>query len=80
MAGKAIVYTTPTCPYCVKVKEFLSQKGVEFVEVDVASDFQARQELIRKGYRGVPVTVIGEEEIPGFDVAKLEEAIARAGL
>jgi glutaredoxin 3 len=61
------------------VKEFLSRKGLEFEEVDVASDLQARQQFIQKGYRGVPVTVIGKEEIIGFDVAKLEEAIARAG-
>ncbi|HHW55327.1 MAG: glutaredoxin family protein [bacterium] len=80
MAEKPIIYTTPTCPYCDKVKEFLSQKGLVFEEVDVASDPQARQELIQKGYRGVPVTVIGEEEILGFDVAKLEEAIAKAGI
>lgn len=52
---------------------------MEFEEVDVASDLQARQQFIQKGYRGVPVTVIGKEEIIGFDVAKLEEAIARAG-
>ena len=44
--------------------------------VDVASDPQARQEFMAKGYRGVPVTVIGETVVIGFDVEKLEAAIS----
>jgi glutaredoxin len=58
------------------VKEFLSQKGVEYEEIDVAADPEARKEFIAKGYMGVPVTVIGSEEITGFNVEQLEAALA----
>jgi glutaredoxin-like YruB-family protein len=73
---RALIYTTPTCPYCRLVKEFLAQKGIPYREVNIAADREAREEFMRKGFRGVPVTVIGTEEITGFDVPRLERAIA----
>lgn len=58
------------------MKEFLSRRGIEFEEIDVATDPKARQEFVKKGYMGVPITIIGNREIMGFDPPKLEEAIA----
>ncbi len=58
------------------VKEFLSQKGVSFIEKDVSRDQLAAQELVsRTGQMGVPVTVINGEAIVGFDRARLEEVL-----
>ena len=68
---KVLVYTSETCPYCVAAKEFLAENNVEFEERNVTSSEKARNELIEKGYRGVPVIVVGEEEIVGFDKNKL---------
>ena len=49
------VYSTPTCPYCHMVKDFLKEKGVEFEDIDVASDQAAAKEMIGKsGQMGVP--------------------------
>ncbi|NLP17992.1 MAG: glutaredoxin family protein [Firmicutes bacterium] len=76
MATRVIVYSTPTCPYCNLVKEYLEENDVDFSVIDVTVDQEAREEFIRKGYRGVPVTVIGTEEITGFDVSRLEKALA----
>ncbi len=69
---KVQVYSSDTCPYCTAVKNYLSENNVEFVEKNVSTDSEARNELIQKGYRGVPVIVIGEEEVVGFDQAKLK--------
>ena len=77
MAIQVIVYSTPTCPYCNLVKEYLQENDVDFRVVDVTVDQEARAEFVRKGYRGVPVTIIGTEEITGFDVPKLEKALAQ---
>lgn len=74
---KVKVYTSSTCPYCVMAKEYLAEKGVEFEEKNVQTDKVARQELMKMGYTGVPVVVIGEEEIVGFDKAKIDEAIGK---
>ncbi|NLP18311.1 MAG: glutaredoxin family protein [Firmicutes bacterium] len=58
------------------MKEFLSQQGLEYIEVDVSSDPQARKDFMAKGYRGVPVTEIGGEVVIGFDVKRLEDAVS----
>ncbi|MDO4779102.1 MAG: glutaredoxin family protein [Tissierellia bacterium] len=68
---KVIVYSSETCPYCVAVKKFLTEKNVEFEERNVTTSAEARNELIAKGYRGVPVVVVGQEEIVGFDQPRL---------
>ena len=74
---KIKVYTSSTCPYCVMAKEYLAEKGLEYEEKNVQTDKAARQELMKMGYTGVPVVVIGEEEIVGFDKAKIDEAIGK---
>ena len=69
------VYSTPTCPYCIKVKRFLEESGVEYEEKDVASDKEAADESVEKsGQMGVPVIDIEGEIIVGFD----KDAIASA--
>ncbi len=63
-----LVYTTPTCPYCHAVKQFLTQKRIPFVERNVASDPQAAREMVqRSGPQGVPVTIVDDDVIVGFD-------------
>ncbi len=70
------VYSTPTCPFCIQVKEYLSENKVEFTDVDVSSDQEKAQEMIHKsGQMGVPVVEIGEDLVIGFDKPKLEELL-----
>ena len=57
--AKVEVYTTPICPYCVALKEFLKENKVEFEEIDVSQDEMAAKEMIEKtGQMGVPVLEI----------------------
>lgn len=69
------IYTTDTCPYCIKAKKYLSEKGIEYNEKNVHKDFQAKQELLAMGYRTVPVIVINKREIVGFDKQKIDRAL-----
>lgn len=73
--NKVTVFTSSTCPYCTMAKDYLKDKGVEFEEKNVQTDAQARDELMAKGYTGVPVIVIDNEEIVGFDKARLEKLL-----
>ncbi|MAG16347.1 NrdH-redoxin [Candidatus Woesearchaeota archaeon] len=74
---KAKIYTTKTCPWCVKTKEFFTENKVEYEEVDVGTDQKAAQEMFQKsGQMGVPVTDIGGEIIIGFDKNKLKKALS----
>ncbi|MBT3230360.1 NrdH-redoxin [Candidatus Uhrbacteria bacterium] len=73
---KITVYSTPTCPYCKLVKEFLNKHNVEFEEIDVSASHEQAQEMIHKsGQMGVPVTAIGEDIVIGFDKPKLKELL-----
>lgn len=58
--------------FCERVKEFLSQSGVEFTDRDITEDEEALTELEELGYMTTPVTVIDGEVVIGFDIAKLE--------
>jgi len=70
------VYSTPHCTGCRAVKEFLMARNVEFTEVDLAADEEARNLVISKtGYLGSPVVQIGDEFIPGFDPKKMQKAL-----
>ena len=70
------VYSTPTCPWCKKAKEFLNEKQVAFDDVDVSNDEVAAKELVEKsGQQGVPVLDIDGKIIVGFDPVAIEEAL-----
>lgn len=69
------IYTTNTWPHCVTAKEYLSGKGIDYVEKNVQTDMNARKELMEKGYMGVPVIVVDGEEILGFDKGKLDKLL-----
>lgn len=72
-AKNVIVYSTPTCPYCHKVKDYLKQKNIAFTDFDVASDKEARDVMIKKsGQMGVPVIDVDGEIVVGFNPAKLD--------
>ncbi len=70
------VYSTPTCMYCNLLKDFLKENGVEYTEINVAEDEEKRNYIVEKsGQMGVPVTIIGEEVIIGFNQAKISETL-----
>jgi len=53
---KVTVYSTPTCPYCVMAKRYLSEKGVKYEDVDVAADQSKAMEMLTKtGQMGVGI-------------------------
>ncbi len=75
--AKVKVYSTKTCPWCTKVKDFLKEKNVDFENVDVGEDKKASEEMVEKsGQMGVPVTDINGTIIVGFDKEAIEKALA----
>ena len=61
------------------MKEFLSREGYVFEARDVEEDDAAYRELMARGIRTVPATLVGEEVVTGYDQAKLRKALAAAG-
>lgn len=69
---KIKVYSTPSCPYCVTLKEFLKEHNFDFEDIDVSSNQEAAEEMMRKsGQMGVPVVDIDGQIIVGFDKEKI---------
>ncbi len=70
---KIKVYSTPTCPWCVKLKEFLKEKKVEYDDIDVSENQEAANEMMQKsGQMGVPQIEINGKIIVGFDKEAIE--------
>lgn len=62
------LYTTQICPYCVRAKHLLEERGIPFREIDVTRDPDKRAWLVETtGRRTVPQIFIGDEPIGGFD-------------
>ncbi len=61
--------------FCGQTKEFLSRKGIQFVERNIVQEPEALDELRRLGYMATPVTVVDGNVIVGFDQEKLSTAL-----
>jgi glutaredoxin-like YruB-family protein len=70
------VYSTKTCPWCTKAKEFLTEKNIKFENIDVGADQEAAKEMVEKsGQMGVPVIDINGKIIVGFDKEEIEKVL-----
>jgi glutaredoxin-like YruB-family protein len=68
MAKSVTIYSTPTCHFCQAAKAFFDEHGVAFTEHNVADDLEKRKEMVDKsGQMGVPVIIIDDETVIGFD-------------
>ena len=71
---KVQIYSTPSCHFCHMAKDYFKEKGVEYVDFNVAEDQDKRKEMIEKsGQMGVPVIVIGNKIVVGFNKPKVME-------
>jgi len=70
------VYSTPTCPYCVTLKNFLKEHNIQFEDIDVSQNEIAQKEMIENsGQYGVPVVDIDGQIIIGFDQDKIKKLL-----
>ena len=62
-----VVYTTDPCSFCVRVKQLLGARGIEYTEINLARDPAGRAELVDKtGMMSFPQVIIGGELVGGF--------------
>ena len=74
MMRKVTVYSTKNCPYCRMTKAFLDKYGIPYESIDVGENTDAAKKMIDlSGQRGVPVILVDDEVIIGFDSQKLNE-------
>lgn len=69
---KVVIFTTPTCSFCNAAKRYFRENNIRFTEVDVSRDQKAAQDMVRRtGQIGVPVILINNRPIVGFDKPKI---------
>ncbi len=74
MPTQVTVYSTQNCPYCRLAKAFLDRYNVRYRSIDVGIDRQAAKEMVeRSGQYGVPVIIVDDEVIVGFDANRLKQ-------
>ena len=73
---RVLVFTTPSCPWCRRAKQYLREQRVPFREVDVSRDAAAARDLVRRtGQMGVPVIQIDGRPIVGFDRPQIDRLL-----
>ena len=73
---KVIVFSTPTCPHCNSAKRYLREHRIKFRDIDVSRDQKAAQDMVRRtGQGGVPVILVNNKPIIGFDRVKLNKLL-----
>lgn len=73
-----LLYTIPDCDTCENVAIYLRSRDIPFTEKDVSKDLEIQQELTKlSGKLSVPVTVIGEEVVSGYNREKIGNILDR---
>lgn len=76
MAKSVIVYSTPNCPWCIRVKQFLKENNILFLDWDVSVDQAAADEMVKKSAQmGVPVLDIDGQIVTGFDKERIKQLL-----
>lgn len=74
MENKVIVYSAEGCVECNFVKQMLTEEGIPFEVCDVLKNREYQKEVEKFGFLGVPVTVVGDKAVKGFN-SELKELI-----
>jgi len=70
------VYSTPTCSWCNRLKDYFRDNNIKFRDIDVSKDQKAAEAMVkRSGQQGVPQTLIGGQVIIGFDKPKIDKLL-----
>ncbi len=73
---KVIIFSTPTCSFCNLAKRYFKEKNIRFTNVDVSRDQSAARDMMRRtGQMGVPVILINNKAVVGFDKNKINQML-----
>lgn len=70
------VYSIPDCPWCQKAKDYLKKRGINYMDLNVQENIEARNEMLRLSkQQGVPVINIDGNIIVGFDKPQIDKLL-----
>lgn len=74
-APRVEIFTTTSCPYCKALRAYLDARGIAYVEHNINATLETREAFYASGAQGVPVVMIGERVIQGFNPVAIEAAL-----
>lgn len=74
-APRVEIFTTPSCPFCKALRVYLEARGIAYIEHNVNATEETRAAFYASGAQGVPVVMIGERVIEGFNPVAIEAAL-----
>ncbi len=77
--ARVTLYGNQSCGYCRRARAYLNERNVPFRDLDVDEDPAAREDYRRLNGRGVPVILVGNRRMNGFDQVYLEQLLQDAG-
>jgi glutaredoxin 3 len=76
-SSSVVVYSSPTCAFCRMAMDYLTEKGVDYIEKDISVDQDALRYVLEKvGQAVTPIITIGDQNIVGFDRPKIDQALS----
>ncbi|TRY27508.1 glutaredoxin family protein [Brevibacillus sp. LEMMJ03] len=74
--AQAIVYSSTNCGFCKQLKTYLEEQNISYEERNIDENETYREELRRLGVMSVPLTLIGDKQILGFNPTRIKKALA----
>jgi glutaredoxin len=78
--AKVVIYTTLHCPHCQHTKRWFKKHKIPFLDFNVGKPGKIQKQFFLLGGRSVPLIVIGEHVIQGFDPQRLKQLLSKSGL
>ena len=69
------IYTNTGCESCHEAKEFLNEHNIQYTEYDISKDKEAKKSIMKKGYMSVPLIMIDDKVIIGFNKKEISELL-----
>lgn len=77
---RVVVFSTPACSWCRTLKQYLKKHDIRFKDIDVSRDNAGAGDMVRRtGQQGVPVTLINNKAIVGFNKAEINKLLKIKG-
>ena len=76
---QVVLYGTASCPHCAKARAYLKQHHIAYTDFNLHDNEKAVRDFKQLGGTGVPLLLVGERRITGFDQATLEAALKHIG-
>jgi len=77
--AQVVLYGTQTCPFCAKARAYFKEKGIAYADLDVGTPGESREEFKKLGGSSVPLLLIGDRRINGFNAGVIKAALEASG-